>query len=268
MSTILPPASNLGFARGYVPDPPDERDWRFSEMELARKVGRGTLPERATMEMALAPVRDQGAWGSCVAMSFARAIDTRARHVGKALRDYPSEAAIYGVARALEPDQPPGPLPDDGTYPRLAARGLATVGVVAESAFPYTSANLRNGIDYAVVRAGSSARLLPSRGLGWYRLAGAADVKRALASGYPVPLGLAIDTSFEDYRYGIYQRGGATVGGHMVCAIGYIGDLVHIINSWGNTWGDQGFGWIPSWYLDDRAFCFDAYALDFHDLSV
>lgn len=77
------------------------------------------------------------------------------------------------------------------------------------------------------------------------------QLKAALAKG---PVGISIDadkTFFRNYESGIIKSPncGSDIG-HAVTAVGYGFDeatseeFVIIKNSWGNTWGDQGFGKI------------------------
>lgn len=77
------------------------------------------------------------------------------------------------------------------------------------------------------------------------------QLKAALAKG---PVGISIDadkTFFRNYESGIIKSPncGSDIG-HAVTAVGYGLDeatseeFVIIKNSWGNTWGDQGFGKI------------------------
>ena len=63
-------------------------------------------------------------------------------------------------------------------------------------------------------------------------------------------------------------QGDSLVGGHAVLAVGFddqkkIGKekgALLIRNSWGTTWGDGGYGWLPYKYVLDRI------ALDFWSL--
>jgi C1A family cysteine protease len=47
------------------------------------------------------------------------------------------------------------------------------------------------------------------------------------------------------------KKGESVVGGHAVLAVGYSDAKRHVIvrNSWGPTWGDQGYFYMPYQYL-------------------
>jgi C1A family cysteine protease len=85
----------------------------------------------------------------------------------------------------------------------------------------------------------------------------AAQVKGCLAEGYPVVFGFTVYESFESPQ--VAQTGvlnmpapsEQTVGGHAVVAVGYDDSTSTFIvrNSWGNTWGQQGYFTMPYDYL-------------------
>ena len=76
-------------------------------------------------------------------------------------------------------------------------------------------------------------------------------MKAALAKG---PVGISVDADksfFRNYESGIIRSSNCgTEVGHAVTAVGYGKDegtneeFVIIKNSWGKTWGDEGFGKI------------------------
>ncbi len=79
-------------------------------------------------------------------------------------------------------------------------------------------------------------------------------IKSELAKGKPVIFGMEIDDNFYQLKSEVYdQPGGKKYGGHAMTLVGYddnkrsprgyIGAF-KVINSWGNYWGDDGYGWI------------------------
>jgi hypothetical protein len=74
-----------------------------------------------------------------------------------------------------------------------------------------------------------------------------ASVKRALASGYVLGVGINVTEEWERWTgYGaIEARDGETLGGHWLCCDGYEQDaggslVLRGPNSWGSSWGDRG----------------------------
>jgi hypothetical protein len=76
-------------------------------------------------------------------------------------------------------------------------------------------------------------------------------VKRSLAEGKPVIIGMNTPNSFIDAKIMWEPRENPEVfyGGHAVCVIGYddnkYNGAFEIQNSWGRKWGNGGFIWIP-----------------------
>ena len=84
------------------------------------------------------------------------------------------------------------------------------------------------------------------------------QMKGCLASGYPFVFGFTVYDSFESQQVantGIVPMpasGESVVGGHAVMAVGY-DDSQHrfiVRNSWGSSWGMQGYFTIPYAYLE------------------
>lgn len=58
------------------------------------------------------------------------------------------------------------------------------------------------------------------------------------------------------------------IGGHAVCVTGYVTDedtgecYLEFINSWSESWGDAGYGYIPIKWLNDSFYVMDAWCAD------
>lgn len=72
-------------------------------------------------------------------------------------------------------------------------------------------------------------------------------IKAQLKEGRPVILGIEVDETFENYSKGVWIGCVGKRFKHAVCIIGYDDNNKHafeIMNSWGNNWGESGFGWM------------------------
>lgn len=73
-------------------------------------------------------------------------------------------------------------------------------------------------------------------------------VKRSLLNGNPVVIGFMVDNAFQSAKNVYVPDNLGTTGGHAMCVIGYdddkYGGSFEIVNSWGPTWGNEGFMWI------------------------
>ncbi|WP_334028161.1 C1 family peptidase [Nocardia terpenica] len=91
-----------------------------------------------------------------------------------------------------------------------------------------------------------------------YKLSGAKDltkgdivtnIKQAIASGLPVPIGFDVRESFENLNGSNYNYDPSPneriLGGHEVTIVAYDAKGVTIQNSWGPDWGNKGFFTAP-----------------------
>lgn len=82
-------------------------------------------------------------------------------------------------------------------------------------------------------------------------------VKKALADGNPVVVGIGAPLSFEEARAvwepAPNEKIGDAVYNQAICVIGYDdkqhGGAFRIVNSWNTRWGERGFCWIPYGYF-------------------
>lgn len=73
-------------------------------------------------------------------------------------------------------------------------------------------------------------------------------VKRSLLNGNPVVIGFKVENSFFSAKTVYEPDNLGTEGGHAMCIIGFdddkYGGSFELVNSWGNTWGNEGFMWV------------------------
>ena len=78
-----------------------------------------------------------------------------------------------------------------------------------------------------------------------YRLDSLADVARQLQMGRPLVIGVGVDSSFLDYKTGIFdtERKKGFRGFHLVTLVGYYPQdkVFRLANYWGKNWGEIGF---------------------------
>lgn len=236
----------LKHRRGYgrVVDLPDARDHAFTT-ELTTP-----LPATVDLRPKLPPVYDQGQLGSCTANAIAAAYDYDRGIQGLEFIG-PSRLFIYYNERALE-----GTISSDsGAQIRDGIKTLKSNGVPAETVWPYKPSKFATKPSKTAVK---DATL--NEALSYARVAASLTaIQHTLAAVRPVVIGFTVYESFESDAVassGIMPmpaKGEKVLGGHAVLVVGYkkIGTKLYWIvrNSWGTSWGDDGYFYMPAEYL-------------------
>lgn len=83
------------------------------------------------------------------------------------------------------------------------------------------------------------------------------NLKKAIAEGFPVVIGMRVPSSFSLARefWQPREKYSEEFPGHALTLIGYddskYGGAFEVLNSWGHDWGNEGFMWIPYQYLPE-----------------
>lgn len=187
----------------------------------------------------VSPLLDQGGCGSCVAFAAIGVLETQYKiSLGLPMINLRlSTQNLFSCG---------GGACDHGWWPASAASYLQRNGAVEEACLPYTSG--ATGQDVACnatcsnpsrMKVKISSFSTPSRSA-----RNIEAVKAALMKG-PVVTTLDVYADFMAYGGGIYKKSSNDyLGGHAVSIVGYNdAERAWIIrNSWGATWGEQGFG--------------------------
>jgi C1A family cysteine protease len=237
---------------GWIPDLPDARDYLYAAPPSVLTA----LPPKADLRSQCPAVYNQGELGSCTGNAIAAAIqfERMKQQLASAEKAVPSRLFIYYNERVIE-----GTVPQDsGAMIRDGMKSVASQGVCFESgpdSWPYeikefadkpaadcyTAAERNKIVQYS--------RLVPM----------APQLKGCLANGYPFVFGFTVYESFESASVAssgavpMPASGERILGGHAVVAIGYDDAEQRFLlrNSWGSSWGMQGYFTMPYAYLTD-----------------
>ncbi len=237
---------------GWIRDLPDQRDLMY-----AAPIPPLALPTKTDLRTEMPQVYDQGDLGSCTANAIGAAVQV-ARRKEKRQDFIPSRLAIYYDERVIERtvDQ------DSGAQLRDGMKVVARVGVCAEASSPPESYDWSYDIskfkdkppepcyDFAKDNQVIVYRRVPQL---------LSQMKGCLASGYPFVFGFSVYQSFESPE--VARTGDANLpgpkeemlGGHAVLAVGYddASQRFLVRNSWGSSWGQQGYFTLPYAYLSE-----------------
>ncbi|MFI9271360.1 C1 family peptidase [Kitasatospora sp. NPDC052896] len=251
LSSVIVPAADAApaspahrhhhYALGALLDP--ARD--HTHTALAPHALAADLPASVDLSNYLPSVGDQGQVGSCVAW----AIDYSAIGImegEQGIKGAP-HAPMYTYAQIAQGD-------DQGSYAYqhfdiLTTQGLDTKADYWQGDFDYTTQPDANETANAANWKLSGYTALDTGD------ALVNEVKSSLAQGEPVVFAFEVYQSLEDIdastaaNYSYYptdsELAGQPLGGHEVAIVGYNDQGVKIANSWGSSWGDNGYFTVP-----------------------
>lgn len=228
-------------------------------------LGAAPLPDVADLSANCPPVIDQGQIGSCTGCSGVAAIGTLARKqandrvwigspiIGSALGLYYEERARDGTT-----DQ------DAGASLADAVAVLSSLGCIPDADWPYDEA--RAMVEPPAIALGDAAKVKLAD---YAALDHDVDTIRAcLAMGFPVQIGVQVYDSFESDA--VNATGDVPmpdtareqlVGGHAILLVGYNHPQrrFKFRNSWGTSWGANGYGTLPYDLVSNIELCSELY---------
>jgi C1A family cysteine protease len=270
---------------GWLPDYPDYRDYTMdkesvplrlqalkqrpintmlSEVGVAKSPSSST-PDQIDVKKWCSPVENQLNLGSCTAnagVGLIEYFENRAfgRHVDA------SRMFLYKVTRNLL-----GWTGDTGAFLRTTMAAMALFGVPPKRYWPYIVPDFDNeptAFCYAFAQSYQAITYYRLDPRGTPRDTLLNRVKLYLRAGLPSMFGFTVYSSYTQARttgkIPFPASGESRVGGHAVVAVGYDDKMkiksaspgakettgaLMIRNSWGQGWGDNGYGWLPYKYV-------------------
>jgi len=212
------------------------------------------------------PVEDQGTISSCTAHAAIALVEyyelrTARKHIDA------SRLFLYKVSRNLLKWSG-----DSGARLRTAMEALALFGVPPEEYMPYDVEQFDaepSAFCYAFGKNYQTASYYRLDPPGTKPQALLSGIRCALQAGYPLMFGFTVYDSMGEAknnagRIPFPSPQDRVIGGHAVAAVGYDDRMVVknsdpntaptrgallVRNSWGSSWGDHGYGWLPYEYV-------------------
>jgi len=177
----------------------------------------------------------------------------------------PSRLFIYYNERSMEgtTDQ------DSGAYIRDGIKSLTKLGVCDETTWPYDEKTFTNK-----PTSDAYKKALPNKAKEYAKVESDLDsLKACLNEGFPIAFGFTVMTSFEmgtvaaNGWMSMPQVYDQVMGGHAVLAVGYddAGKVFIVRNSWGESWGDKGYFYMPYDYITNPGLAEDFWCIKFVD---
>lgn len=235
---------------------------------LADDETRNPLPEMASLQKFAPTPGDQGQQGSCVAWSSAFGARTivEAARTGQSPDQIKFSPAFLYNQIGLEGCQ--------GSYIIRAMEFMTKQGSVPYNDFQYTDQDCSRQPDRELLNKAEEFKM---RGFNRLSLGDRNDaidlraIRENIAQGAPVVIGMMVGPSFMQEMVGKEVWDPAPgdesqmgFGGHAMCVVGYddkkFGGAFLIMNSWGPSWGQNGFAWVR--YPHFQYFVREAYGLE------
>lgn len=232
---------------GYIPDPLDRRDRPIRCYLASDKLD---LPPRHLYTHP-SPVRNQGSLGSCVGFACAALKEWQEvkQRAWTPFRNV-AESWIYWNAKDLDP----WGIFEEGTSYRYALKVLQKEGVPTESCWPYQPYNSLEGRGSPTWYAKIVARW--GKVSTYARVESVPQMRESIHLHGPLLIGvICFEGIFNPTENGVIpvpKTGAREMGGHAMLIVGYDDNLkaFRVRNSWGATWADNGYGWLPYAYVD------------------
>lgn len=233
--SLVNPVMAEPFAGGYIPEAAEQYN-RFPMRPPFRHV----LPPNVDLSAHFPPAGRQENQPSCVGWALAYATRTYYEARGRQphdLRPEPfSPAFIFNQSKIGNCQT--------GSTISAGLEVLKKQGAAPWSDFPYDPFNCEQQPSSQVLATAKQFRIRD-----WSRVntKEVDSLKAELFQGNPIVFGMFVTPAFYRLKSGIFTDTTERVsGGHAMVLVGYDDDVkaFKIFNSWGENWGERGFGWI------------------------
>jgi C1A family cysteine protease len=247
-------SNKFPYSFGWIPDYPDIRDYTNEHEKIKPLLSavNTNLPSKVDLTKYCSPVENQANIGACTAHAVAGVVEY---FENKSFSKYidVSRLFLYKVTRNLLHSKG-----DTGAFLKSALGTLVLFGMPPEEYWPYDTENFDcepSAFCYAFAenyRCISYFRHDPPKLSKEQVLQ---SVKSYLSQGIPSVFGFTVYQSIQNVTNTgeiPFPSGKEKImGGHAVAAFGYDDEkgALLIRNSWGEEWGENGYGWLPYEYV-------------------
>lgn len=229
----------------------DPRDFQFSEI----MGGEVALPVNFSLRDEMTPVKNQGSRGTCV--GFAATGITEFHNAKEKKNAKLNLSEEYMFRRIKEIDLADYNYSGYGAYLRSGAKALQKYGTCYESTGPYNFDGAEDSWKDFQITPKMDTEASEFRMKSYLKVSrNKEEIKRALVTTKsPLLFGV---TLYESYRQAkknggripVPKAGEKVIGGHAMEGVGYSDYGILAKNSWGSSWGDNGYIWWPWEALD------------------
>lgn len=241
---------------GFIPDLPDVRDRTFSTVGVIK--AKTVLPPTVKLLKSCPPIRDQGRTGACTAFATTALVDYLYN-----LHDHPHKESsplfTYYNTRKIE-----GTVQvDSGATLRNTIKSIVKEGASTEEVWPYIESKFRDRPLEDAYTVAETRQALEYGRVNQSQY----DICYCLHEGYPIVFGFSVyESMYEEWptkTLPLPNAGESLLGGHAVMLVGYnLEEQTFLVrNSWGNSWGDDGYFLMPFSYVLDPNLSMDFWTI-------
>jgi len=221
-----------------LPDLPDERDFVFA---AENEADLPPLPASFSLRDKQTKVKNQGSRGTCTGFAVTA--------IAEFLTGHPDLSEEYIFAKAKAIDIADYNYSGYGAYLRSAAKALNKHGICRETLAPYKDGpeDSWKGFVFTPEMEADAA----TRKADVYVHVGKHGFERALVrTNATLLIGVMLHESYRAAKKNggfvpVPKAGEKEIGGHAMTLVGYNEKYYLLKNSWGETWGDEGYLWWP-----------------------
>ena len=244
-----------------VPSRGIEKDWKFEDALASGALGAVAAPPASVdLRQTWWAVGDQGQTGSCVGWATAEGVVRYHMVKEKKLKKTEQLSPRYVWMSSKETDEytqrPESFVEEAGTSLKAAMDVCRKFGVATMAVLPFHITTLMyTGTENALYAAAAQRKISA-----YFNLAKNLNQWKAwLASHGPILAGLSVDQTWDNATatHGNLDTffPNTVRGGHAIAIVGYTATGRFIVrNSWGTSWGDNGFAYASPAYINGGFF--------------
>ncbi len=242
---------------GWIPDYPDARDYTRKTVEISSLLKTAKPSVKVDLRKYCSPIVNQGNLGSCTANAASGIVEYFQK---KSFGSYSSVSRlfIYKATRDLMKSKG-----DTGAYIRTTMGALALFGVPPEKYCEYNTGDFDSEPEafcYSFAQNYQALKYFRLDEQGKTEAQILQGIRETISSEIPAMFGFTVYSSIREAKGGMIpfpEKTDTVLGGHAVVAVGYDDNLkigkstgaFIIRNSWGEEWGERGYGYLPYDYV-------------------